>query len=188
MAKKEDLRVRKTKKALFDSIICLLETKKFESVRVSDICNNAMVNRSTFYDHFTDKYDLLNSLLKEMENELVERLDSIKEYKSAKDYYLLIVKELLKHLNDNINVYSSVIKKNSNGIAFDMIEKVITDNVSRVINYIYNDDLVVPGTVLTTFYVPAVTSVCRSHLLNPEGYTDDDIISFLDKLIIEPKK
>jgi AcrR family transcriptional regulator len=46
---------------------CLLlaSEKKFEAITVKDISERAVVNRATFYDHFDDKYNLLEYLLSE---------------------------------------------------------------------------------------------------------------------------
>ena len=54
MDKKEDLRVIKTKKSLYDGLIMMMKDKPFEEIKVSDICKVALTNRSTFYDHFND--------------------------------------------------------------------------------------------------------------------------------------
>lgn len=59
-----DLRVIKTKKALSTSLYELLEKRSFEVISVNQICNHAMVHRTTFYKHFYDKYDLLVYLFK----------------------------------------------------------------------------------------------------------------------------
>ena len=56
MDKKEDLRVRKTKTNLYKALIELMEEKSFEDIKVIDICRVSLINRSTFYDHFNDKY------------------------------------------------------------------------------------------------------------------------------------
>ncbi|EUJ38387.1 TetR/AcrR family transcriptional regulator [Brochothrix campestris] len=55
-----DLRVRRTKKLLYDSLLTLIKTenKRFAEVSVKQICERAMVHRSTFYHYYTDKYDL----------------------------------------------------------------------------------------------------------------------------------
>ena len=63
MAKKEDLRVRKTKANLYKGLLQLMEEKSFEDIKVIDICNVSLINRSTFYDHFNDKFELLTSLM-----------------------------------------------------------------------------------------------------------------------------
>ncbi|MFN8530123.1 MAG: TetR family transcriptional regulator [Anaerolineae bacterium] len=41
------------------AFIELLQEKGFQSITVQDITDRAMVNRATFYDHFTDKYALV---------------------------------------------------------------------------------------------------------------------------------
>ena len=57
MKKKEDLRVVKTKANLYRGLMELMKDQTFEEIKVSDICNKSMINRSTFYDHFNDKYE-----------------------------------------------------------------------------------------------------------------------------------
>ena len=41
----------------------LLETKEFDKISVQDIAEAATVNRATFYDHYTDKFDLLECMV-----------------------------------------------------------------------------------------------------------------------------
>ncbi|MGN1358231.1 MAG: TetR/AcrR family transcriptional regulator, partial [Bacilli bacterium] len=61
--KKVDLRVVKTKRLLYATLLELMKEKTFEEIKVSDICNKALVNRSTFYSHYQDKYDLFSELV-----------------------------------------------------------------------------------------------------------------------------
>ena len=63
MTKKEDLRIRKTKASLYKSLLQLMEEKTFEDIKITDICKLSLINRSTFYDHFNDKYELLMGLM-----------------------------------------------------------------------------------------------------------------------------
>jgi AcrR family transcriptional regulator len=60
---KEDLRVRRTHIQLQRAFIELTVEKGFGAVTVSDITERAMVNRSTFYRHFLDKFDLLDNYM-----------------------------------------------------------------------------------------------------------------------------
>ncbi|WP_440857133.1 TetR/AcrR family transcriptional regulator [Staphylococcus shinii] len=61
--KHDDLRVIKTKQALSRSFFQLLKEKKFSNITVRNICDFALVHRTTFYQHFLDKYDLLFYLI-----------------------------------------------------------------------------------------------------------------------------
>jgi len=45
--------------------------KEFETITVKDICDRAMVHRTTFYNHYVDKYDLLRSGMQETYEMLV---------------------------------------------------------------------------------------------------------------------
>ena len=77
MSKKEDLRVTKTKMNLYEALMKLMKEKTFEEIKVSDICNVALTNRSTFYDHFADKYELLDSLINDLEKDLIKKLEDL---------------------------------------------------------------------------------------------------------------
>lgn len=57
--KKEDLRVKRTRKLLVQSLFSLLERHSFNTISVKEICEEAMVHRTTFYTHFEDKYHLM---------------------------------------------------------------------------------------------------------------------------------
>lgn len=59
MDKTEDsAKVLRTKRILSAQLRQLLENKNFKKITVNDICQGAMVSRSTFYLHFEDKYQL----------------------------------------------------------------------------------------------------------------------------------
>jgi AcrR family transcriptional regulator len=62
----EDLRVRRTRKLLQQAFIELTVEKGFAALTVRDITERAMVNRSTFYRHYLDKYDLLEQYMNEV--------------------------------------------------------------------------------------------------------------------------
>src|SRR5260370_17475312 len=55
-----DPRVRRTRQLLVQAFFELLSAKDFEALSVQDIAEKATVNRATFYDHFPDKFALLD--------------------------------------------------------------------------------------------------------------------------------
>src|SRR5215471_4947702 len=67
----EDLRVRRTHKLLWEALMTELSQRPFEEITVREICERAMVHRSTFYKHYTDKYALLEQGMRQMYAELV---------------------------------------------------------------------------------------------------------------------
>jgi len=75
----EDLRVRRTRKLIQQAMIELTVERGFSTITVQDIARRAMVNRSTFYRHYLDKYDLLDKYMDE-----VYRLTSEEEFLAEK--------------------------------------------------------------------------------------------------------
>ena len=58
-----DPRIRRTRQLLQQALGKLLETKEFEKISVQDIAGAATVNRATFYDHYPDKFALLQCMV-----------------------------------------------------------------------------------------------------------------------------
>jgi AcrR family transcriptional regulator len=75
--KKEDLRIIKTRKALTDALYTLLQRYSFNKITVYDICAEAMVSRSTFYTHYSDKYALLERWLTELREDFARRFRTL---------------------------------------------------------------------------------------------------------------
>ena len=67
-----DRRVQKTKKEIKKAFIALLSEKKFSDITIQDIADRAEISRSTFYDHYTDKYVLIESLYREIIDRFME--------------------------------------------------------------------------------------------------------------------
>lgn len=64
--KKEDLRQRRSKQHLTNALMELMEERSYGEISVVEICQRAMVHRTTFYAHFEDKDDLFGYVLQNM--------------------------------------------------------------------------------------------------------------------------
>ncbi|MDV4152069.1 TetR-like C-terminal domain-containing protein [Clostridium sp. AL.422] len=93
---KGNRRILYTKKIISDSLIDLLQNKKIHEVTVTDICKKSDINRGTFYKHYKDAYDLLQSLEDELFNQILEYIEST-PIEAYKDVLLLKVAELIKN-------------------------------------------------------------------------------------------
>ncbi|HEY8410689.1 MAG TPA: TetR/AcrR family transcriptional regulator [Pyrinomonadaceae bacterium] len=94
--KKIDARVRRTRDALGDALVALMQEKAFETITVQDVLDRAKVGRSTFYSHYSDKDDLLMSDAEEF-FELVSMLLSRRGDKSDR---VFPVQEFFSHITE----------------------------------------------------------------------------------------
>ena len=58
-----DPRIRRTRQLLQGALRSLMQTRNFDEISVQEIAEAATVNRATFYDHYNDKFALLDALI-----------------------------------------------------------------------------------------------------------------------------
>lgn len=104
-SKKQDLRVVRTRKMLRNAVIALAIQKGFDAVTVNDIVELAMVNRATFYRHYQDKYDLVESYL----DELYAELNAVPEPAPGPGEPNPHLVKLFEHIRDNAPFYRAML-------------------------------------------------------------------------------
>lgn len=113
--KREDLRIVKTYKVLSEAIFTLLEYRNFCQITVNDLCEQALISRTTFYTHFNDKYDLLKYCLEKLEIKIDENEETTIRVEKVLNYFICekykIVKNLLENANgETLEIISNFIK------------------------------------------------------------------------------
>ena len=84
---KEDLRVQKTKAALFHAFYELLSEKNYESITVNELCERATVRRATFYKHYNDKQDFLVGIVTRFRESFNQMMGEKNQCPDIKDYF-----------------------------------------------------------------------------------------------------
>lgn len=74
-----DRRARRTRDALGDALIDLMQERPFNSITVQDVLDRAEVGRSTFYAHYRDKDDLFLSDVEDFWEAISTMLDRSNE-------------------------------------------------------------------------------------------------------------
>ena len=100
MEKKEDQRIRLSKKLIEDSFIDLLVEKPLLKINVKEVCEKANVNRSTFYAHYQDILDLYEKIKEKITESIKNYLDNSFDVDKNMDFY----KEIFKFFEDNQQV------------------------------------------------------------------------------------
>jgi AcrR family transcriptional regulator len=87
-----DLRIVKTKNQIKRAFLSLRNKYSLEKIKVKDICELAMINKTTFYKHYVDSFALAN----ELEESCMEKLmNAFSEKKSLFDSPKAYVQGLL---------------------------------------------------------------------------------------------
>ena len=104
--KKIDARVRRTRDALGDALVALMQEKPFETITVQDVLDRAHVSRSTFYAHYSDKDDLLMSDA----DEFFQALSMALSQHGDKSDRVFPVREFFEHLSDVQPFFKALVK------------------------------------------------------------------------------
>lgn len=167
----EDLRTIKTKKNLYDALILLMKQTNFENIKVADICKYALVNRSTFYNHYQDKYDLLDDMLTNLKNKIF----NLNNYQDIKSYYLSFFSTLLDYINEHKKSFTDILINNKNDIMIDIL-------LNKLVKDILNNTKLKEKEIVVKFYLGGTIYLITEYL-NQDKYTKKDMLDYLDKLI-----
>ena len=182
MEKKTDLRVIKTKNLIYNTLIELMKDKTFEEIKVSDICNKALINRSTFYSHYEDKYDLLVDFINSLKNEFISELNKNNNNLNIKEYYIELIKIFLNHIEERKEMYTSIMINNRNSIMMDILLSVVNNDLLKKMS---KDEFKssIPDDIIVKFYLGGVINLGVEWLKDNTKYSKEEIINYLNLLI-----
>lgn len=71
-----DIRIEKTKRAITNTFLELRARKPLEKITIKELCEKALINKSTFYSHYRDIYDLSDALETEVVSSVIASIRS----------------------------------------------------------------------------------------------------------------
>ncbi|ADC51393.1 TetR/AcrR family transcriptional regulator [Alkalihalophilus pseudofirmus OF4] len=138
MNAKLDRRKKYTRMVLKESLINLLKEKQISSITVKELCELADINRSTFYSHYADPYDLLTKIEEEI---LVDMYQTLSSYNFNKeDEALQMTEKILEYVADNRNVCQTLLSEHGDPQFQHKVMKVTYDFTMKNWMEIHNAD------------------------------------------------
>lgn len=121
-----DIRIKKTKKAIADAFLTMASQKPIEKITVTDIVKEAQINKSTFYAHYHDIYDLMDVL----RNDAIEMVVSNMHYLSnlfddPRLFFLEMYNALSICKSESIQPFSNSIRTFSEQLSQAMRNKAV---------------------------------------------------------------
>ena len=182
----KDLRVQRTYILLKEAFFKLLAKKPFEEIKVNDICNLAMIHRTTFYHHFQDKYYLLDFCIQDIEQELIDNINK-KSYKNIQEFYSNLVTSLLEYIADKKDVFINILKHNSKSSLTEVFLDTCVDYISSRLTNEYQQEIypVADIDVISHFYSGAVLSTIVWWLESNSSMSEAELCDMIINLIFK---
>ena len=99
---KQNRKIKYTHSALKDSLIELMKEKSINQITIKELCEKADLNRSTFYTHFADQYQLLKSIEDETLTWVKEAIAGFSG-KTEKEDFIVNIQRVFEYLIENKN-------------------------------------------------------------------------------------
>ncbi len=109
--KKEDRRIRITKLAIRESLIELMQDQPISKISVKMLCEAADINRSTFYAHYRDQYDLLKAIQQEIIADVKAQVFSA-QFAEASDSSISVLVQVLEYGKANAALLKVLLSEN----------------------------------------------------------------------------
>ena len=132
MQKNLDLRVQKTYLALHSAFTELLAEQRFEDFTLNELCERAMIRRTTFYKHFADKYEYFTFYLQEVCEEFQEKVAREVAPDDFVSYSKRMTILLLSFLREHEAFAKNIIESNMFPLLLNILQTFITGEILRM--------------------------------------------------------
>ncbi len=178
---KVNQRIALTKRLIHEALLRLLEKKSIDKINVTELCNEAGINRATFYRH----YDVPRDVLVEIENALTEEITAKFDLFSLSDvaHGYSYIESICSYVYDHAAIIKVLILNSS------------TDDLTHVINKLFHRFLTMKAQssktlnieddaikLFSTYIVGGSYFMLRQWLMEDMQKTPEEIAKMLMKL------
>ena len=179
---KVDLRVRRTHKLLFETLITLIKEKGIESLSVTEVCERAMVHRTTFYKYYEDKYHLLYEGCREIIDDFLSGTNFSDTFYS---FFLdgatpPPLAEFFRHVAENREIYQLMLGIQNTNFFYDLARRFM---VERLHNLSHDRSLEIPVPLIANFCAGGMLHAMAWWLKNDMPYTAEEMAKYVFSLI-----
>ncbi len=175
---KEDLRVRKTRKAIHNAFKAMICEMDYEQITIKELAQRAQINRKTFYLHYAS----LDQLLEELQEEIAENFIGRKvSYGSMKDIRDLI-RLFFEHATNMPLLHERLMCSGSYRPVWEKINKRIMDHRRKTNRGVFGLDEYSENLVFAYFGANS-TLLYRQWVADGKKLPLDELIEIATKLI-----
>ncbi|MGG4147477.1 TetR/AcrR family transcriptional regulator [Paenibacillus algorifonticola] len=178
---KVDLRIVKTRKAIKESFLKLVQTKGYERITVQDIADEAMINRNTFYLHYVDKPDLMEKLCQENVEKLnvCFSLEVNNFHESSKELLISVLNNLFNVIKSNMVFFKTMLSQNGQPHFSTYLKEALKTFFLAGISKSHNH---LKMTVGLEYMISGLVGVIGLWIMDSEQYQVEEIIEQLSEI------
>lgn len=178
----QDRRIKRTKMLLQNALVDLMLEKAVGKISVKELTQKADVNRSTFYLHYLDIYDMLE----QMENEFVETIQGF-----FHDFFtplptsmpLTLFVNISEWLEQDKEYYVKLLRGSASGYIFEKLESRIRDEFLTLLYLIFLDEESLDLRTRVNFTVSGTVGVLRMWVMEGGNISLVELSETIDDIL-----
>lgn len=179
MEERMDLRIRKTYLALHNAFMELLAQKRFEEITVNELCDRAMIRRTTFYKHFADKYEYFSFYIKEVVETFQDRLAPDVTETEVSAYLEHMCRELLRFMGEHEKLVQNVKNSSMFPVLLSIVLDQISFDVTQVLRRARQDTAQIED--IAAFYAGGLTNALFRYAKEEKPLDEDAVLSVIGR-------
>lgn len=185
MEKKYDLRIVRTYKSLMEAFLKLMSEKHFEEITVNELCECAMIRRTTFYKHFADKYEFFRFFIRQLQTDFDATNPASADYKDSHAFYVSIIHHVIVFFAEHEQVVQNALSSNLLPALLDIISEQVTYDIKEKIKVGIKNGVHVPASpdITSAFYTGAIIQTIKWWLMQKKPLSEEALIQEIEKIL-----
>lgn len=140
MAEKMDRRIRKTKAQLRKGLAELMEKKSIKEITVKELVDQVDINRSTFYLHYSDIYDMVEKI----EHEMIQEIEQLVEDHPVSPFNessFSFIEDIFAILEENKEICAAFLGPNGDIAFLHRIEEIVSRHSLKALQEVFPEKM-----------------------------------------------
>lgn len=179
MSQKIDLRIQKTQRLIRDTFITLLIEEGFENITIRHLCTRAHINRTTFYRHYSDKFDLATQLIQAFMTEPLAAIGDVLLRDPQAGW-----QHLFEHIAENATFYKAMLGAKGMPHFAEQVQKIVEEQMLSFFlsNGLKPENLHIPLALSIRYLAAAQIGLIKWWLENDQPVSADQAAGYLVNL------
>jgi len=171
----------RTRRQILRSFRNVLQSKRFSAITVRDICDDALIHRTTFYRYYEDKYHLLKDFVYHLAEEL-----TLREKESDTDVFRMLV----EFVADNRALFEHTLLGDDSHLLFNSLVEIAAGLIREHARH-RNDPISLKlkrskyPNVVCDIYATAFITILQKWIGGEYRYRKDEILDIFTQVVLD---
>lgn len=184
MVNPRDRRVRKTEEQLVRGLTKLMKTKSIKSITVRELADEVDINRSTFYLHYKDIFDMVEKIENDLAANLISTLEELNNSHITQNILLDFLEDTFETLYTNSELCAVLLSSNGDISFQQKLRNIIDSKTFEIVNTYLSGKATKDETLLiTSFIISGILGIIATWLQDISIGTPEKMAATACKLI-----